>query len=252
MARIAINAAVDVAAYTAVPRIGCRGGMAPRALKDRIIAGIRVAGRTHALRVAVANRKPGVIERRSCPCRGGVAILTSRGEPGRRVVGVVRPLIIGLVTAITVGWETRIVVVYVTTRAGHAGMSPGKWKWSVVVIECALSPGDGVVAHLACRRKPELNVIHRRQSIVEVGLVASHAGRARNAVVVIYVARSASHADVCARQREAGRDVIECCASPRRGRVADGAVCGKRCRDMAWIVRALEIGLVAADTGCVG
>jgi hypothetical protein len=55
MARITINAVVDVAAYAAVPRIGCRGGMAPRALKDRIIAGICVAGRAHALGVTVGN-----------------------------------------------------------------------------------------------------------------------------------------------------------------------------------------------------
>jgi hypothetical protein len=193
-----------------------------------------------------------VIERRSCPRRGGVAGLTSCGERRRCVVGVIRPLVIGLVTAITVGWEARIVVVYVATGAGHAGMSAGEWKWSVVVIECALSPGDGVVAHLAGGRKPELNVIDRRQSIVEVILVASQAGCAREAVVVIDVARSASHANVCAGQRETGRGVIECRACPRRGRVADGAVGGKRRGDMTGVRCALEIGLMTADTSCVG
>ena len=154
MARITINAVVHVAAYAAVPRISCGRGVAPRALKHRIIAGICVAGRAHTLRVTVANRKPSVIERRARPCRGGVAGLTSCGEPRRCVIGVVRRLIISLVTAIAVGRNARIVIVYVTARAGHAGMGPGKWKRSVVVIECALSPSDGVVAHLACRRKP--------------------------------------------------------------------------------------------------
>lgn len=154
MARIAINAVVDVTAHAGVPRAGCRGGMAPSALKNGIIAGIRVAGGAHTLGVAVSNRKPGVIERRPRPCRGGVATLTRRRKPSRCVIGVVRRLVIGLVTAITVGRETRIVVVHVAICAGHAGMSPGKWKWSVVVIEYALGPSDGVVTHLACRRKP--------------------------------------------------------------------------------------------------
>ena len=95
-------------------------------------------------------------------------------------------------------------------------------------------------------------MIDRRQGIVEVVLVASNAGRARQAVVVIDVARCASHADVCAGQRETGRGVIECCARPRRGRMADGAVCGKGRGDVAWVRCALEIGLMAADTCCVG
>ena len=44
--------------------------MASRALKDCIVAGIRVAGRTNALRIAMIGWKRRVIERRSCPRAG--------------------------------------------------------------------------------------------------------------------------------------------------------------------------------------
>lgn len=95
-------------------------------------------------------------------------------------------------------------------------------------------------------------MIDRRQGVVEVVLVASNTGRTRQTVVVIHMARSASHADVCAGQRKAGRCVIECRARPGRGRVADGAVGGKRRGDVARVRRALEIGLMTADTSCAG
>jgi len=55
MARIAINAVVDVSAYTAMSRVGRCGRVARRALKDRIVAGIGVTGRTHALGITVGN-----------------------------------------------------------------------------------------------------------------------------------------------------------------------------------------------------
>jgi len=103
-----------------------------------------------------------VIERRSCPCRGGVAGLASCGEPRRCVIGVVRPLIIGLVTAIAVGWQTRIVIVHVATCARHSGVSAGEGKRRVVVIKRALGPGDCVVTDLAGGWKTQLNVIDRR------------------------------------------------------------------------------------------
>ena len=53
-------------------------------------------------------------------------------------------------------------------------------------------------------------------------------------------------------KRETGRGVIECRARPGRGRVADGAVGGKRRGDVARVVCALEIRLMTADTSCVG
>lgn len=125
MALIAINAVIHVAAYAAVARVGRSGGMASGALKDRIVAGIRVACCTDTLGVAVTNGKPGVIERRPCPCRGRVARLTSGREPGGQVVRIVGSLIVRFVTAVAVGRETRIVVVHMAARAEHAGVGPG-------------------------------------------------------------------------------------------------------------------------------
>jgi len=63
MARIAIDAVVDVAAYAAVSRVRGRGRMATRALKNRIVAGICVAGAANPVRIAVIQVEESVILR---------------------------------------------------------------------------------------------------------------------------------------------------------------------------------------------
>jgi len=204
MALVAIDAVIHVGAYAAVPRVRRRGGMASSALKNRIVAGIGVARGANTLGVAVGNRKPGVIERRSGPRRGGVAAGTARREPGGRVVGIVGPPIVSRVTAIAVGGKTGVVIVYVATRAGRAGVLPGQRKRCVVMIKRPLGPSHGVVAHLAGGRKTKLNMIDRREGIVEVVLVARNAGGAPQTVVVTDVAGTAGHAYVRPGQGKAG------------------------------------------------
>ena len=129
--------------------------------------------------------------------------MTGRRESGCRVFGIVRHLVVRLVAAVAVDRETRIVVVHMATGARNRCMSAGKRKRSVVMIKRALAPSDGVVARVAVRRKTELNVVNRRDGIVVVGLMASNASCARQPVVVIKVAGSASHAHVRASQRKA-------------------------------------------------
>lgn len=82
--------------------------------------------------------------------------------------------------------------------------------------------------------------------------MASNAGRARQAVVVIDVAGSARPAYVRAGQGPAGRGVIERRARPRRSRMADRAVGGESCRSVTRIGRALKVGLMTTDACRVG
>ena len=154
-----------------------------------------------------------MIEDRSRPRCCCVARLTGRGESSRYVVGSGRLLVLHRVTAIAVGWQARIVIVHVAIRAGHAGVSTGKWKGRVVMIKNALGPNHRVVAQGAVDRKT--SVIDRCEGFAEICLVASNAGRAVQAVVVIDVAGSAGHACVRAGQRKAGRGMIECRTRPR-------------------------------------
>ena len=137
-----------------------------------------------------------MIERRSCPGAGCVARLAGCRKSSCRVVGIIGALIIRLMAAIAGGRKTRIVIVYVAVRAGNGNVGAGKRKRRVVMIKRALAPSHGVVADFAGCGKTQLNVIHRRQRIAVVRLMASHAGCAGQVVVVIDVAGSAGHADV--------------------------------------------------------
>jgi len=214
MARIAINAVVHIPADARVMEIGCVVvPVATRALEDRVVRGIRVAGRTDAVRPAMSLGEPGMVEHRAGPGRCRVAGGTGCWEPGGRVVGIIRTLVIRCVTVVAVGWKSRVVIVHMATRAGHAGVSTGKWKGRVVMIKNALGPKHGVVTQGAVGRKT--GVIDRCQGITEICLVASNASRAGQAVVVIDVAGSAGDARVRAGQRKAGRGVIECRTRPR-------------------------------------
>lgn len=179
MARIAINAVVDIPADVRVMEIGCViVPMASGALEDSKVAGIRMAGRTDSIGVAVIEIEQGVIEGRSGPRRGCVAALAGRREPGGRVAGVVRPLVICFMTAITVRGETCVVVVHMTTGAWNRSVGSGKRKRSVVVVKCSGAPSHRVMADFARSWKRQLNVIHRCQGSVVIGLMTGDAGRA--------------------------------------------------------------------------
>jgi len=95
MARIAINAVIHVTSHATVPRVGRGSRMASRALKDRIVAGIRMAGAADSVRLAVIHIKEGVILRRQArwhPCRSGVTGVASR-RPGRGLVIGIRSVV---------------------------------------------------------------------------------------------------------------------------------------------------------------
>lgn len=220
MARIAINAVVDVTSDMRVLEIGrIVVSMAPRALKDCIVARIRMAGAANSVRAAVLHVKERVILRRQVrrrPCRGGVACVAGRRPRCGLVIWVRGVVVVRYVATGTDGRQRGVVVVHVATAAGHGYVGAAKRKGRGVVVKRALTPGHRVVTRLASRRKTQLNVIHGCQSVVVVGLVTTDAGRARQTVVVIDVAQSAAHRYVRAGQRPSSRGVIECRRRPRR------------------------------------
>ncbi len=132
-----------------------------------------------------------------------------------------------------------IVVGLVTTHAGRAGqvvvvvdvaVGAGTW-WHCVrarqretcagVVEGCVHPVGGVVTTIASLREIRRNVIRTRRSLI-VLKVATHAGGAVEAVVVVHVTICASSRryGVQAGQREACAVVIEGRVHPVRGVVA--------------------------------
>ena len=100
VALVAIHAVVHVPADVRMFEIGrVVISMASGALKNGVVACIRVAGSAHAIRVAMIQIEIRVIECRSGPSGGGVARGARRWEAGGRMVRVRRPVIVRLMAA---------------------------------------------------------------------------------------------------------------------------------------------------------
>lgn len=127
-------------------------------------------------------------------------------------------------------------------------MRAGQSETRGSVIERRSGPVDGGVTLGAVLREPR-RFMRRIVGAVPIVEVAIDAGRARQAVVVVDVAEIASQVGMGARQREAGGRVIERCAGPIRGGVAQGAILRESYCDVTWIVRALEVLQVAGNAG---
>jgi len=100
MALVAVHAVVHIPLDAVVVRVGLGLGMAIGALENRVVVRIRMARRTHAIRVAMVDRERRVlrvIERCIQPVRGVMAVLASRREELRlrRVSRVGRAVIVG-------------------------------------------------------------------------------------------------------------------------------------------------------------
>ncbi len=67
--------------------------MASGAAEDRIVRGIRMAGRAYAIGTSMTCREPRVIECRSGPGGSGVAGLAGRRETCRGVIRIRRALV---------------------------------------------------------------------------------------------------------------------------------------------------------------
>lgn len=82
MALVAIHAVVHVPAHVPMIPVGIRLCVAVRALEHTVVGRVGVAGRAHAVRIAVIHREPGVVKGGSQPARGRVT-----GGAGDRETG---------------------------------------------------------------------------------------------------------------------------------------------------------------------
>ena len=140
-------------------------------------------------------------------------------------------VVIRLVAAVAVGWQRGVIVVYMATSAGHAGVKTSERKFRRVVIELAVGPDNRVVAKIASRGKPDLNMVNRRGRRVVGIQMAGHTCSvgARQTVIVVDVAVGADARGCCVRvrQRKSSRGVIELAVGPEDGVVAAFTRCGE-------------------------
>jgi len=131
-----------------------------------------------------------VIKGGICPVNRVVAGFARRGESGGCVCRVSRSGVVLLVARVTKCAIQRIVVVDVTigTGAWRYRVRVGQRETCRRVVKLAIRPLDGVVAGVTSRREPGRSVGYRCGRVVVVGLVARHASRTRQAVVVVDVA----------------------------------------------------------------
>ena len=131
----------------------------------------------------------GVIEFAIGPDDGVMASLAGGRESGCNVVdwclGVV---VVGLVTGRTCRARQFVIVVHVALDARCRCMCPRQRPSRSRVIELPSRPHNSVVAVLASCGEAQRNVVYRRLRVVVVRLVARHACRIRQLVVIVNVA----------------------------------------------------------------
>ena len=155
MALVAVHAVVHVSLHALMVSVGLRFRVAIRALENRVVIGIGMAGRTHSIRAAMVDRKLcvlRVIKRRVLPVRRAVAVLAGRREELRlrRVSRIRRTVVVSQVTTNARRRQRLIVAVdmAVDARSRWHGVRPGQRELRFVVIERRIRPGDRVMAQL--------------------------------------------------------------------------------------------------------
>ena len=253
MALVTIHAVVDISADVRVVEIGSIvSTVTTCALEDRVVTRVGVAGRAHAICVAVIRVEPGVIERRPGPGRGRVASGASRREPGGSVIRIRGPVVIRLMAANTGGRQSRVVIVHVTHHARDSGsrVITSERERRVVVVERSRGPIRCAVAHVTGGGESRRRMCWRIGAVV-VRLVARNARGigASQGVVAVHVALAARHREVEARQHKSSGRVVECAATPvGRGVALIASLREARLR-VVWSRGALVILEVALDAG---
>ena len=209
---------------------------------------IGASSRRHHVQASQGEARRRMVKLGIRPGNRVVAGLARRREPAvidRRL----RVVIVRLVARDAGRDRDVVVVVDMAVRAytGRIHMRAGQRERSLGMVEGGRLPGGRVVAGLARGREPTLHVV-RILGVIEIRLVARHAGRDRDVVVVIDVAVGASprRNRVPARQGKASRRVVELAIRPGHRVVAvfaggrEAGMWQRRCR-------AVIILLVAAD-----
>ncbi len=177
-----------------------------------------MAGGADSVRVAAVDAPPRVTECRAGPCRRVVAGRAIRCEDCRsRVMNRVhRGVVVGLMASVASRRQCRVIVVYVTIRAGHRGVESRQRESCLGVIELAIRPLDGVVAQVARRWETKLYMVDRSRCAVVVLQVARRASCTRQAVVVVDVAVRTSSRWNCVRvcEDETSRRMIKLAVGP--------------------------------------
>src|SRR5260370_15441005 len=116
--------------------------------------------------------------------------LAGRGETRRSMRRTVGAGVILLMARIAQNAGQAVVIVDVTICAGswRYGVRTRQCESGGRVVKSRVTPGHGIVADFARSRETRCRVVHWRRRIVEVLLVARHAGRAGEVVVVVDVA----------------------------------------------------------------
>ena len=195
MALIAIYAVIHIPADVRVAEIvRVPAPMATRTLENCVVVRIRVTDRANSVSSipSMGHREPRMVKSCSSPCSCVVARSASCGEDRRRSLmnRIDRAIVSGFVAAVAVCRECRVVVIYVTTGAGHLNVEASQREGRGVVIKLPIGPECGVMAELASRGEADLDVVNRSGCRVVSVQVTGNACRvrARQTVVVVDVA----------------------------------------------------------------
>ena len=183
-----------------------------------------------------------------------MALLACLGEVGSHVIRVGRALVILQVTGHAGGAGQVVVVIDVAIRAlaRRYRMRPGQHEPGGGVVELAIAPLHGVMTLLAGGGKSCMG--HGCSCGVVIVLMATHARRARDVVVVVYVTVGAlaRRNRVCTGQREPGFRVIELSRLPGRSVMARFASLRKSASHVVGVRGVLEILQVARNASRSG
>jgi len=190
MALITIHAVIHIPADVRVMEIGrVPAPMATRALENRVIVRIRVAGRAHTVSVPMGHWEPGMVER--CPRPRSCVVASRAGgrkNGWRRFMNWIRGgVVVCLVATVAGRRKSGVVIIYVTCSAGYGRMESRQRKRRGVVVKLSVRPQRGVVAELAGCRETYLDVVNRRSCGVVIVQVAGHAGRVRTCQIIVVV-----------------------------------------------------------------
>jgi len=256
---VAVDAVVHIAGHIRVLEVvRVIAAVTTRALENRVIVRVDVAGRANSTSIAVAGRELrvlGMVKARVQPVGSAVAVLARcREELGLRRMARIRRVVVILQVASDARCRQRgVVVVNVavhTLPRGH-GVRPGQRKRGIVVVKGRIGPDDRVVAQFALLRKARSCVIWIRGPVV-VLQVAGHASCAVQAVVVVHMAVRTlpRRHHVRVGQWEARGGVVKLAVSPEQRVVAGLASCRKTGLDVVHRRdRIVVIVLVAGNAG---